>query len=242
MKKHTTSVIGGENMKKDRMWGIIIGALFLIAMGSSMVGDGMISSKVSDPNYLVILAENRNPVIAGALLWLLDGLAVIGIAFFMYPYLKKTHGPMALGYVGVRIAELGLILAYLSAPVMMVRLSQNFIDAGQPSGTHYQLLGSILNGIQYWTLQLIYIFNGVAGLVLCVLLYRSRIVARFISAIGIIGYGVLLPASLLDLFGLLNLDQLPGMLIFIPGTIFEIFLFPIWLFAKGFNLEAGNDQ
>ena len=80
-------------MKTGRRWGIVVGALFLIAMATSMIGDGIIGSNIGNPDYLVRLTEKRNQVVTGALLWLIDGFAVVGISVFLYPYLKRSHGP-----------------------------------------------------------------------------------------------------------------------------------------------------
>jgi len=46
----------------------------------------------------------------------------------------------------------------------------------------------------------------------------------------------MLPGALLDMFGHVNLLG-AGMIVFIPGGLFEIIL-PIWLFVKGFNSSA----
>jgi hypothetical protein len=217
-------------MRHDRLESVIIGALFLIAMGTSMVGDGMIESNLGRADYLVALSENRNQVITGALLWLLDGFAVVAIAVFLYPHLKRSSQSGALGYVGLRVAELGLILIYLLTPLVMLGLEDG--DPAHLAG------GSVLLDSRYWSLQLIYLFNGVAGATLCILLYRANTVPRIISVVGLIGYAVLLPASVLELFGALTLAEFPGLLVFLPGSLFEILLFPVWLFARGLSRPA----
>jgi hypothetical protein len=38
----------------------------------------------------------------------------------------------------------------------------------------------------------------------------------------------------LDMFSIFNINDGAGMLIYLPGGLFELFL-PIWLFIKGFN-------
>ena len=103
------------------------------------------------------------------------------------------------------------------------------------------VVAAVLMGLRYWSIQMIYILNGVAGSALCVLLYRSRITPRVISVIGLIGYAVLIPATAMDLLGLLDLEVFPGLLVFVPGSVFEILLFPIWLFARGLaSSSTGN--
>jgi hypothetical protein len=50
--------------------------------------------------------------------------------------------------------------------------------------------------------------------------------------VGLIGY-----ALLLDIFGIINTNG-AGMIMYLPGTLFELILFPIWLIVKGFNPSA----
>ncbi len=229
-------------MNRDRVWAVIVGTLFLVAVGTSMAGDGIIQSSLSGFTDLTKFSENRITVVTGSLLWLVDGFAVVGIAVFLYPYLRREHGPLALGYVSFRVVEFAIILIYLMVPLMLITVSRGSGTAGTSSGFEQGTVVEVLFGLQEWCLQLIYLLNGVAGGLLCLLLYRSRLVPRPISIVGIAGYAILVPAAVLDLLGLLSLEQLPGLLIFVPGSAFEILLFPIWLFARGLTPSTGTNQ
>jgi hypothetical protein len=80
---------------------------------------------------------------------------------------------------------------------------------------------------------------GLGGVILTAILYRTKLVPRFIAVVGLIGYAVLVPGAILTLFGVL--DTSPGAsggLLAIPVAVFEIILMPVWLFAKGFNASA----
>jgi len=52
--------------------------------------------------------------------------------------------------------------------------------------------------------------------------------------LGLIGGAVLLLGTALDMFGLIDVDQGAGLLVVLPGGLFELIL-PIWLIVKGFN-------
>ncbi|MNI70316.1 hypothetical protein D3C73_1261240 [compost metagenome] len=73
---------------------------------------------------------------------------------------------------------------------------------------------------------------SLGSLLFCYILYRSRLVPRLLSMIGLIGYTGLLASSCLSLVGL---DV--GGALYIPGAIFELAL-PIWLIVKGFNVHT----
>jgi hypothetical protein len=68
-----------------------------------------------DPDYLVTVSENIIPLIIGVLIALIDCVAFVGIAVLMFPILKKHNEPVALGYIGTRIAELVIILVVIGS-------------------------------------------------------------------------------------------------------------------------------
>ena len=90
----------------------------------------------------------------------------------------------------------------------------------------------------YWAFQMVIIVCGVAGLILCYSLYQSRLIPRFVSLLGIIGYPLSLLAPLLDMFGVVDTVHGAGLIMYLPGSIFEIILLPAWLIVKGFNPSA----
>ena len=223
-------------MNSNRKTAIIVGVLFLTATATFMIGDSLlIESILDDPDYLINVSENKTQVIIGVLIAFIDGIAIVGIAVFMFPILKKYNEPIALGYVGFRIVEFAIILVYLICPLLLITLSQEYVKAGAPADSYFQTSGTLLLAVRYWTLQMVYIFNGLAGLMLSYLLYKSKLVPRFISVLGLIGYALLLPGTLLHMFG--HIDMLGVLIVFALGALFEILL-PIWLFAKGFNSSA----
>jgi hypothetical protein len=225
-------------MNSSRKTAIIVGVLFLIATATFFIGDSiLIESILGDPDYLITVSENITQVIIGVLIAFIDCVAFVGIAVLMFPILKKHNEPIALGYVGTRIAELVIILAYLIPPLLLITLSQEYVKAGAPDASNFQTLGAVLQAERYWVFRLIYILNGVASLLFCYLLYKSKLVPRFLSVLGLIGGAVLLLGTSLDMLGLIDVNQGAGLLVVLPLGLFELIL-PIWLFIKGFNPSA----
>ena len=73
---------------------------------------------------------------------------------------------------------------------------------------------------------------GVGHLFLCSLLFRTRLIPRFLAVGGLIGYVSLMVGMIAEIFGI----HISLMLSF-PGIFFEVGL-PLWLFIKGFQPEA----
>ena len=222
-------------MDSKRKTAIIVGVLFIIATVASMLGQFILTPILDDPDYLINISAKENRVIIGSLITFIDGIAVVGIAVMMFPLLKKHNEGMALGYVGARITELPIIIAYLLIPLLLINLSQEYVKAGAPDASYFQTSGDLFFAVRYWTLQMIYIFNFLAGVMFCYLLYKSKLVPRFISLLGLVGYAVMLPGTLLHIFGRIEMSSI--FIIFLLGVIFEILL-PIWLFVRGFAPSA----
>ena len=199
-------------MNSNRKTAIIVGVLFLTAMATSMIGDGLIKSILNAPNYLANVYSNKNQVIFGSLLWIINSASVIGIAVLLYPILKKENEPIALCYIGFRIIEsVAFIIAVISL-LLLITLSQEYIIAGTPGNSYYLTISTLVIKINYFTLLVAMIFLGICSILFCYVLYQSKLIPRLISAVGFIGYTLMLIAALLDLFGIVNTFQGAGLI------------------------------
>lgn len=87
------------------------------------------------------------------------------------------------------------------------------------------------------SILIIYLVTSVLGSILGFLLYRSRLVPRWIAFLGLIGYPLLLLGSILTAFDVTDATQGSGQVWLVLGGLFELIL-PIWLIAKGFTLPG----
>ena len=71
---------------------------------------------------------------------------------------------------------------------------------------------------------------GIGSLFFSALLYRSRLVPRFLAVWGFVGYAAFAAGSLLELAGVAG----AGLVGAAPGGLFEIF-FGVWLLVRGFT-------
>jgi hypothetical protein len=220
-------------MTSSRRTAAIVGLLFLVATATFSVADTLIKGVLDRSNYLIGASGDANPLAAGALLAFVDGLAVVAIAVLMFPFLRHSSEPLALGYVGLRVAELGVVLLYMAAPLIVLALGNGARD-GTVDASASQSLGSLLRALRDVTLVLLYLFTGASGIIFAFLLYRSKLAPRPLAVLGLIGYPVLLAGAALAMFGVTDVQQGTGMLAMLPGGLFELIL-PIWLLAKGFS-------
>ena len=163
-------------------------------------------------SFLIDETHNKSSLILGVILEIICGVAVIGIGVLMFPILKLFNKRLALGYIMFRVIECAIIII----------------------GGIYLL--SLLK-LMWKYEMIIFVFTALGGLIFSYLLYLSKLIPRYLSGFGIIGYVVLFLGVVMDMFSIFHINNGAGMLIYLPGGLFELFL-PIWLFIKGFNSSA----
>lgn len=219
----------------ERTTAIIVGALFLIAMVTSLVGAGLIEAALTGPDYLADMATNEGSLTAGVVLELINGICVVGIAFMMFPILRRLNEGLALGYAAFRLIEAVIIIAAVISPLALVALGQEFAAAGPAEAASFQAVAGSLVAIRsHLAGQLLGIFFSLAALIFYALVYQSALVPRFLSVWGLIAAFLILVWNGLELLGF---SISAGIVFGLPIILNEIVL-GIWLIAKGFNAAA----
>ena len=219
-------------MNTNKRTARIVGALFLTAMVTSLVGGVWLESILSAPDYLLTVSANETQVIIGVLLELTNAAAVVGIAVVLFPVIKKYGEALALGYVGIRIVEAAILIGAVVSPLLLITLSQEYATAATSDASYFQTLGTLVTAARAHTAGLLVpIFFSLGAVLFYYLLYRSRLVPRFISVWGFIAAALVLAWNLLETFGI---SISAGMVFGLPIILNEVFL-GIWLIVKGFN-------
>jgi len=229
-------------MNSNRKTAIIVGVLFIFAIVMLFIGEAFYKPILDSPDYLDNAYPNRIVVIIGILLEFTGVPAVVLISVFLFPILKKHNEALALGYVGFRLFEAGILsVAYISK-LSLVNLSQDYLNKGGVDASYFQYIGSSIQSVNNWagTTGLIYLIVFALGsLMLYSVLYKSKLIPRFISAWGFIAAIVLLTGSVLaniDMFT--EISGLGLELIFATPIFVAEMMLSIWLIVKGFNPSA----
>ncbi|KHL95131.1 hypothetical protein QW71_14090 [Paenibacillus sp. IHB B 3415] len=210
----------------------VAGALFMVSTGAYMIGSGFLNPIIMQPELLTGLYLDRTKLFAGLFLELINAIAVVGIAMLLYPVLKKYNEAFALGYFGFRIIESVILIISLTGPISFITLSKDFISEEASGRSYLQSIANLAVEAHFILFELAMIALSLGSLLLCYVLYRSKLIPRVLSVIGFIGYTGLLTSSCLAITG-----RDTGAVLYIPGAIFEIVL-PLWLMVKGLNLRA----
>src|SRR4029079_16694827 len=124
------AMVRDRGMDPDRRAAILTGVLFIIGTVAGMISLGVFTDPIlGDPNYLAGVSSNEAKAIIGALLELVMGVALVGMALAVYPVLKKFSAPMAIGYFGARIVEFVIFIISAVSLLTLVTLSREFAGA-----------------------------------------------------------------------------------------------------------------
>src|SRR5450432_4598872 len=137
--------------------------------------------------------------IGGGILEIIVAVAGIGTAVVLFPILKKQNESAALGLVAARIVESATIVVGVAFLLSIVTLRKAGTGPDALSTSH--ALVAMYDCIFLLGQSFI---PAICDLLLGTLLYRSRLVPRGLSMIGIIGGPILLVGYIAVMFGLIG--------------------------------------
>ena len=215
---------------------IIIGVLFITATASYMLGNGYLEPILTDPDFLDNVSTNQNQVWMGMMLELVNCVAVVAISFALYPILKKHNDTLAKGYIGFRVLESLIVIIGSISVLSLLSLSQEYVGSGIMDASYYLARGAeILARRDMTVLFGVNLVFPVDALILNYLLFKSKLVPRWISGLGIIGALLMyvrvagFVAGFWEIFGTNQIAILA-----LPIWIQEM-IFAAWLIIKGFE-------
>jgi hypothetical protein len=186
----------------------------------------------SDP--LAAAAEHPGAAVTTALLVLLMGVSLAFVPVVLFSVLRRVSDVAAVGYLVVRGAvEMGCYIFIAIAWLLLGPLGE-VMSAGpgtaSPAGVR---LGSLVLESSA--------ADSVLALVFCVgaavfysVLYRSRIVPRWIASWGLVAIVLYVTADLLAMYSVVGADSAEQVAMFMPLAVQEMVL-AVWMIARGFR-------
>ena len=226
-------------MNSDRQTAIIVGVLFIIATVMLFIGGAVYDPILSSPDYLDNAYPNRTIVIIGILLEFIVVPAMLLIPVFLFPILKKHNEALALGYVGFRFLEAVLIIVVESFKLSLINVSQDYLNKGGMDASYFQNIGSSIQSVSDWTFSIYVVVFTLGALILYSVLYKSKLIPRFISAWGFIAAAFMLTGTVLIMVGMFaGISALGLNLIFATPIAVQEMVLAVWLIVKGFDSSA----
>jgi Domain of unknown function (DUF4386) len=239
--KRTKRIVGASQRRAE----ILIATLFLVTAATSIFGEFFVLNPILNASdYLARVFPNKGAVELGSLLWSINNIGIVFIAVFAFGVLRKHNEALAVGYLASRIIEGTIMMLGIAATLLLIPLSQEFLKAGAPQGSWFLSLGDVLKHAKLLGLtQLSLPMLGLGGSLFTWMLFRFRLVPRFISVVGLIGYALVFFGSIAGWFDLVDVSPGgSGAVLALPVAAFEIILLPFWLLFRGFKTPEAPER
>jgi Domain of unknown function (DUF4386) len=224
-------------MNAPRRLAIAAGVLYLVSDFPAFAAVILYSPILNNANY-VIGSDPGAGVRLGAFLELLVAFSVVGTAVTLFPVVRWQNEAVALGYVGLRTLEAGIIAIGVVSLLAVLTLRQDLVGAASADTASLVTTGRALVAFHNWTFLVGPGFTSGANTVLIAyLMYTSRLVPRFIPVLGLIGGPLVFASATAVLFGLYPQYSIVPAVAALPEFAWELTL-AIYLIARGFNASA----
>ena len=226
-------------MNINRKTAIIVGILYIIGTVAGILSVVFTQPTLGDPGYLSKIAANENPIIIGCLLVLTMGFALAMVPVLLFPVLKRHNEVLALGYVVFRgaletVAYIAMVICWL----FLIVVSHEYATAGASNPSCFQTLGAVLLKGNDSISNILVITFSLDALILYYLLYRSKLVPRWISVWGFIAILLHFSTAFLIMFHFVDSGMSATVGIIDFPTFLQEMVMAVWLIVKGFNPSA----
>jgi hypothetical protein len=224
-------------MREHRAAATTAGVLYITGTIAGVLSQ-VVSAPVRDASAPFVAAANHSAaVVTGALLVLAMGLSLAFVPVVLFPVLRRVDEVLAIGYLIVRGALETVCYAIIAIAWLALVPLGAAISAGPGAASQTGVrLGNLVIDSRATDAVLTLVFCLGAAM-FNVLLYRSRIVPRWIATWGLVAIPLYVAADLLAMYSVIGADSSGQVLMFIPLAVQEMVL-AVWMIARGFRPSA----
>jgi hypothetical protein len=225
----------GGRVREHRAAATTAGILYIIGTVAGVLSKTVAYFPVHDADDpLAYVAEHSGAVATGALLVLVMGLSLAMVPVVLFPVLRRVDEVLATGYLVIRGAVETTTYVIVAVTWLLLVPLADAVAAGpgtsSPAGVR---LGNALIDSDGASVVMSLVFC-LGAAVFYVLLFRSRIVPRWIASWGLLGIPPFAVAYLLALYGVVGVGSATVNLLCVPLAVQEMVL-AVWMIARGFR-------
>jgi hypothetical protein len=216
------------------------GILYIVGTVAGVLSKVVVIAPVSDAHDpLAAAAQHSGSVVTTALLVLIMGLSLAFVPVVLFPVLRRIHEAMAIGYLVLRGAvETACYVLFAITTLLLLPVGEA-MSAGPGTASPEELrLGSLLvDAVDVGAVTALVFCLG--GVIFYLLLYRSRIVPRWISMWGLLAIPFYVAAYLLAMYTVIDANSAAQNVLVMPLAVQEMVL-AVWMIARGFQPATGS--
>ncbi len=210
-----------------------IGVLFWISNLVTLVG-GVITGAIPTDAATALsgMYPHATSVVAGTLVAHVNDFAIIGYGVLLYPVLVRFNTSAALYYAAFKVVEAVMLLVAAATLLSLIALSQGYLAGGGDIAA-FKASADVALSQEFWASRLAAFAYLASTPALNFVLYRTRLVPRWLSAWGLVACAML-ATGLATGVGDPTRGFEPGQLLLIPIILWEL-TFATWLIVRGFS-------
>ena len=225
-------------MNTNRMNAISVGVLYIIGTVAGVLSVVLSTPILDGPDFLIKVSSNETQFVIAALFVLLMGLALAMVPVMLFPIFRRINEVLAIGYVVFRGAlETVTYIASVIVLLFILVVGREYVAAGAPGASNLPTIGSVLKEGNDSLAPITGIVFSLGALMLYYVLYKSKLIPRWISGWGFVAILLHLASSFLIMFHLQTAFSTTNMIM--NSLIFlQEMVMAVWLIVKGFNPTA----
>ena len=232
MAETTTTILDGRHGYRPQAIGRVFGWFFLATFLTSIPAYFIGYARMLD-NPSLITGNGADPttgIATGAALETLLIVANVATAVVAYPVLKRESEMGAIGYVSARLVEAMFIAIGIVSALAFLLMRQDATAVATP------VLGDVFDSLYYRAFLVgPGFFAGLAnGVILGYLMYRSELVPRGMTWLGLIGGPLVMITGIAVMFDVIERQSAVQVIATIPEFFWELSL-SIYCIVKGFR-------
>jgi len=211
-----------------------LGAAFVFQFATSLSA-GLLSTSIlagSIAEVLMNVWSNPGQMRTTIVLELLTSVGIMVMTSLLYVVLRDQNRAVARVALGLWMAEAVMLAVKSLGLYGLVAVSAGYVDAGTPTASSYETVGSAALGVSRHAADIGMLFFCLGGLLWYSLLLRSRIVPRLLALWGLVTVPLVLVATSMLVW---NPTLDPSVALYALYVPFELVL-GLWLLIRGANV------
>ena len=232
-KKHKS-----RGMREHQAAATTAGILYITGTVAGVLSKGVLIAPVRDADDpFAASAQHSGAVVTAALLVLVMGLSLAFVPVVLFPVLRRVDEVLAIGYLIIRgaVETTCYVLAAISWLLLLPLGAAMSAGPGTASQAGVRLGSLLVDAVDVGAVTALVFCLG--GVMFYLLLYRSRIVPRWIVLWGLVAIPFYVAAYLLAMYAVIGADSAAQNLLVIPLGLQEMVL-AVWMIARGFRPPA----
>jgi len=222
-------------MNQDRRASVTAGALLIAGIIGALAFGAVERPLLTATASLPSIVPDPDRLSAGGLIEIGTAIASAGIAIALYPVLYKHSRGLALGAVAFRTIEAALYTVAAAITLSLPGLAREYAQAAPPGRSGIQATANALAGVREDAILAAVLAYITGALMYYCVLYRTRLVPRWLTGWGIAAEALMLAACVSAAF---TRTPVTSYTILILPIAAQEAAFAVWLILRGFSPHA----